>query len=126
MSKNTKKIILVVEDEIDILLVLHDRLQVEGFEMLKAKNGEEALALSLKEHPDLILLDLLMPLMDGISMLKKLREDAWGKTANVMILSNLSGEEKMKEAEALGVTDYLIKVDWKIEDIIEKIKGKII
>ncbi|MCX6714734.1 MAG: response regulator [Candidatus Uhrbacteria bacterium] len=119
------KIILIVEDESSLLLVLHDRLQEDGFKILQAKNGAEALALSLAEHPDLILLDLLMPVMDGISMLKVLREDAWGKNAKIMVLTNLGGEEKLEEAKALGVTDYLIKADWKIEEVVQKIKNKI-
>lgn len=119
------KIILIVEDESSLLLVLHDRLQDDGFKILKAKNGAEALVLALAEHPDLILLDLLMPVMDGISMLKVLREDAWGKKANVMVLTNLGGEEKLEEAKVLGVTDYLIKSDWKIEEVVQKIKNKI-
>lgn len=125
MPQDAKKIILVVEDEISILLVLHDRLRQEGFEVSKASNGEEALTIALTEHPDLILLDLLMPVMDGLTMLKKLREDAWGKNVPVMILTNLSGEEQLKEAEKYGVTDYLVKVDWHIEDVIQKIKNKI-
>lgn len=93
--------------------------------MLKAKNGEEALASALNEHPDLILLDLLMPVMDGITMLKKLREDAWGKEAKVMVLTNLGEEAKLKESKALGVVDYLVKADWKIEDVVQKIKNQI-
>lgn len=122
---STAKIILIVEDESSLLLVLHDRLLSEGFQILKAKNGQEALALALKEHPDLILLDLLMPVMDGITMLRKLREDAWGKNANVIVLTNLGGDEKLVEAKTLGVTDYLVKADWKIEDVVQKIKNQI-
>lgn len=119
------KSILIVEDESSLMLVLHDRLIGEGFRILKAKNGEEALALALNEHPDLILLDLLMPVMDGITMLKKMREDAWGKEAKVMVLTNLGEESKLEESKALGVVDYLVKADWKIEDVVQKIKNQI-
>ena len=107
------------------MLVLHDRLQDEGFQVLKAEDGKEALALTLQEHPDLILLDLLMPVMDGVSMLKALREDAWGKTAHVIVLTNLGETEKREEVTALGVKDFLVKVDWKVEDVIQKIKETI-
>lgn len=119
------KIVLVVEDEHPILLVLRDRLKDEGYRVLEATNGEEGLALALKEHPDLIVLDLLMPVMDGITLLKKLKEDGWGKTANVIVLTNLSENEKLREAQTYGATDYLIKSNWKIEEVIEKIRTKI-
>lgn len=122
---NTPKIILVVEDEHPILLVLRDRLLDEGYRLLEASNGEEGLSIALQEHPDLIVLDLLMPIMDGITMLQKLREDAWGKTAKVIVLTNLSENEKLQEAQKFGVQDYLIKTDWKIEEVIEKIQAKI-
>jgi len=120
-----RKVVLIVEDESSLMLVLHDRLQDEGFQVLKAEDGKEALALTLQEHPDLILLDLLMPVMDGVSMLKALREDAWGKTAHVIVLTNLGETEKREEVTALGVKDFLVKVDWKVEDVIQKIKETI-
>ena len=125
MSENAK-ILLIAEDEPSLMLVLHDRLCQDGFEILKAANGEEALDSALKNHPDMILLDLLMPVMDGISMLKKLREDAWGKNVRVMVLTNLEEDEKLQEAKELGVVDYLIKANWKIEEVVQKIKDKLI
>ena len=125
MSENAK-ILLIAEDEPSLMLVLHDRLCQDGFEILKAANGEEALDSALKNHPDMILLDLLMPVMDGISMLKKLREDAWGKNVRVMVLTNLEEDEKLQEAKELGVVDYLIKANWKIEEVVQKIKDKLL
>ena len=122
---STSKIILVIEDEHPILLVLRDRLRDEGYRILEARNGEDGLSIALKEHPDLIVLDLLMPIMDGISVLRNLREDEWGKTAKVIVLTNLSENQKLKEAQTFGVNDYLIKTDWKIEEVIEKIKSKL-
>lgn len=122
---NAPKIVLVVEDEHPILLVLRDRLKDEGYHVLEATNGEEGLSIALKEHPDLIVLDLLMPIMDGITLLQKLREDEWGKTAKAIILTNLSENEKLQEAQKFGVKDYFIKTDWKVEEIIEKIRSKI-
>ena len=125
MSENAK-ILLIAEDEPSLMLLLHDRLCQDGFEILKAANGEEALDSALKNHPDMILLDLLMPVMDGISMLKKLREDAWGKNVRVMVLTNLEEDEKLQEAKELGVVDYLIKANWKIEEVVQKIKDKLL
>lgn len=117
-----QKTILIVEDELSLLLVLHDRLQQEGFKILQAKDGEEGLVSALTTHPDLILLDLLMPVMDGIELLQKLREDVWGKDAKVIVLTNLNENEKMIDAQKYGVSDFLLKADWKIEEVVEKIR----
>lgn len=81
MIKQSKKskTILVVEDQIPILQILVYRFDSEGFNVIEAKNGKDGLELALKEHPDLILLDIILPKLDGIEMLKKLRADNWGK-----------------------------------------------
>ena len=78
MTQQNKKI-LIVEDEEDMLRALVDELGHEGFETLEAKNGKEGLSIALKERPDLILLDILMPEMDGMAVMKHLRGDVWGK-----------------------------------------------
>ena len=121
----TKKTILIVEDDAPLRNALRDKLICEGFTTLEAKNGAEGLEVALAEHPDLILLDIVMPVMDGITMLKKLRKDEWGKNARIIMLTNLSDTEKMTEAIEQGSYDYLVKSDWKIEDIIAKVKEKI-
>ncbi|MDO8557836.1 MAG: response regulator [bacterium] len=117
-----EKTILIVEDDRSQLQALVDKLTQEGFATLEAKNGEEGLETALREHPDLILLDIVMPVMDGMTMLKKLREDTWGKDALVIILSNLSDPEKISQAVTQGTYGYLIKTDWKIEDVVAKVK----
>ncbi|MBU1119004.1 response regulator [Patescibacteria group bacterium] len=122
MSKtphNTKKI-LIVEDEIFLLDILEKRLEQKGFTVLKADDGEKGLEFALREHPDLILLDILMPKMDGLEMTKKLREDAWGKNAHVVVLSNLNETGTRREFEELGIDEYYVKSDWKLEDIGKK------
>lgn len=119
------KIILIAEDEEPLRRVLKDILGVEGYEVIEAVNGEEGLYMVLKEHPDLVLLDIVMPKMDGLTMLKKLRADEWGKTAPVIILTNLSdNEEVIKTAEYEGI-ECFVKTDIKINDVIEKIKEKL-
>lgn len=122
---DTKKTILVIEDEIPLQSALAEKLSHEGFAVLNAKNGEEGLDTALRLHPDLILLDIVMPKMDGIAMLKKLRVDAWGKKARVIMLTNLSDNEKVAEAMKNQAFDYLVKSDVKIAEIIEKIKAKL-
>ena len=122
-----KKIILITEDEKSLRSALHAKLAGSGFDVLDAKDGEEGLQTALKEHPDLILLDLLMPKMDGMSMLRKLRADAWGKTVPVIILTNLTSddEERNKNIVELEPTYYFIKTDESLEGIIEKIKERL-
>ena len=73
-------------------------------------------------HPDMILLDIIMPKMDGMSMLRKLREDNWGKTAKVILLTNLSSPEAVTEAIQHNVYDYLVKTNWKLESIVIKVR----
>lgn len=119
------KTILVVEDEASLRDALLEKLSHEGFEVLHARNGEEGLSAALAKHPDLILLDIMMPKMDGLAALEKLRADAWGKSVRVIMLTNLSDNEKIAAAMKSQAFDYLVKSDVKIEEIIEKIKEKL-
>ena len=116
------KSVLIVEDESAMAGALQDKLAREGFKALVAKQGEEGLRVALKEHPAVILLDLVMPVMDGVTMLKKLREDEWGKTVPVIILTNLNlTDEMIDEVVALAPAHYFVKSNWKIADVIEKV-----
>jgi len=124
MTQANKKI-LIVEDELSLRNALRDKLTREEFAVLEAKNGEEGLEVALREHPDLILLDIIMPVMDGITVLKKLREDEWGKDAKVVLLTNLSDNEKIAEAIMHGTYDYLVKSDWKIKDVVAKVRERL-
>lgn len=121
MTKKTRKI-LIVEDEISLRNALSDKLLKERFLVIEAKNGEEGLEMALKEHPDLILLDIIMPKMDGMAMLKNLRGDSWGKTAKIIILTNLSENEKIAQAIEQNSHQYLIKSDWKLQDVVDRIR----
>ncbi len=120
-----KKRILTVEDEAPLRSALVFKLANEGFEVLSAKNGEEGLQMALSEHPDLILLDIVMPKMDGMKVLENLRADAWGKTAQVIMLTNLSDNEKVSKAITNHAFDFFVKSDIKIQDVIDKIKAKL-
>jgi len=119
---NKKHTILVVDDDVPLLKAVCGKLEREGFQVFEAKNGQEGLDLALSNHPDLILLDIIMPVMDGMSMFEKLRQDAWGKNAKVIVLTNLSDNTKLAEALELKSYGYLVKIDWKIEDVVAKIK----
>ena len=126
MAGKLNKKILIVEDEAPLRNAVTDILTFEGFEVFQAKNGQEGLDISLKEHPDLILLDLMMPIMDGLTMLEKLRQDAeFGKSAAVILLTNINDPEKVAMATEAGSYDFLVKSDWNIEDVVKKIKGRL-
>jgi len=122
----TKKTILIVEDERILRETIHLGLEKEEFTVIEAKDGEEGLLISLKEHPDLILLDLIMPKMDGMTMLKKLRDtDDWGKTVPIIILTNLTSSDEQRNKDVVELTPvyYLEKTQMDIDQIIEKING---
>jgi two-component system response regulator MprA len=125
---NKKILILVVEDEVIIARTLEERLMAEGFDVIKGSDGDEGLKLALSEHPDLILLDLLMPRVDGLTMLKNLRGDSWGAGAAVIILTNVSDLNKVAEGMKAGLDgtyEYLVKSNWSLDEVVSKIKQKL-
>ena len=123
--KTKKNNVLIVEDEIDLRRLLRGKLVNEGFDVLEADNGKTGLETALSQRPDIVLLDIVMPVMDGFSMLKELRKDEWGKNVPVVILSNLSENEKIGEGLEKNVYDYLVKADWEPDDIVDLIRKKL-
>lgn len=119
----TKHTILVVEDEAPTALALGDKLEHEGYTVLKADNGKSGLDVALEKHPDLILADLKLPQMDGMEMIRRLRTDSWGKNAKVIILSNMSDVAKIEEAMVHGTFYYMVKGDSSMGDILEKVRS---
>ena len=120
------KTILIIEDEEALLDALAEVFDQENFNTLKAKDGEEGLKLALKEHPSLILLDILLPKLNGIDLLKKLRADKWGKKAEVMLLTNLSDTKDVADALTHGVHNYFVKTDIDIDDVVNKVKARLV
>jgi len=121
-----KKTILIVEDELPMLKALSDKFSREGFGTLETKDGEEGLKVALEKKPDLIVLDIFMPVMDGKMMLEKLRADSWGKTVPVIILTNLNPDDKtLAELMKSGPSYYFIKSKWKLEELVEKVKKEL-
>lgn len=117
------KKILIVEDERDMRQALVDELSRNGFETLEAKNGREGLESALKNHPDLILLDIVMPEMDGMTMMQKLRENVEGKKIPIILLTNLNATDKIIEGVVRDEPSYyLVKSDWNIEGVVAKVK----
>jgi len=124
MVSESKKI-LIVEDEEPLRSALREKFTREGFSIIEGKDGEEGLNIALSEHPDLILLDIIMPKMDGMTVLKKLHEDKVGKEIPVILLTNLSDDQKVAEAIKEGVYEYLVKSDWKLSDLVKEVKEKL-
>ncbi len=119
------KKILIVEDEESLRGALHAKLGAEGFEVIEAKDGESGLNIALAEHPDLILLDIVMPKMDGFSMLEKMRLDPWGMKATVIILTNLNDQAYILKSFRDEVFDFVVKTDVKIENLVQMIKTRL-
>jgi DNA-binding response OmpR family regulator len=120
------KKILVVEDELALSQVLSDRFSEEGFEVQTAADGEEGLEKAVAWKPDLVLLDIVMPKMDGMTMLHKLRATPVGKQMPVILLTNLSDTEDVYDAMANGVYDFLVKSHWEIDDLINEVQTKLL
>lgn len=126
MNIPSPKTVLVVEDDVSLRSALGEKLRHEGFVAVLAENGLAGLEAIKKQKPDLILLDLLMPIMDGMAMLQKVRMLPGGTEIPVIVLSNLSDPMKIEEGIESGVSEYLVKSDWKIDDVMTKIKERLV
>lgn len=123
---DNKKTILVVEDEVPMLEAITNKLKNEGFNVLSAKDGEEGYNIAKEEKPDLLMLDIIMPKLDGMGLLKKIRaEKNWGADVPIIMLSNLSDPEMVSEAAGFGVFDFLVKTDWRLDDVVVLIRQKL-
>lgn len=121
----TQKKILIAEDDRILRDALVHAFEHEGFLVITAENGQLAYDLAVRENPDMILLDIIMPIMDGLSMLKLLRDDPKGKDIPVIVLTNLTDSKTTLINVENGVYDYLVKTDWKIKDVVEKVKQRL-
>jgi len=118
-----KKTILIVEDDKFLRELISRKLSGEGFDALEAVDGEEGIKKIKEEKPDLVLLDLILPGIDGFEVLARLREDPEISSIPVIILSNLGPREEVEKGLKLGAIDYLIKAHFTPGEIIEKIKN---
>jgi DNA-binding response OmpR family regulator len=118
----TAKKILIVEDDDALANVYVVRLQAERFEVKRVANGEEALSAAMAFHPDLILLDVMMPKVSGFDVLDILRNTPETAKLKIIMLTALSQDSDRKRAESLGVDDYLVKSQVVISDVVERIK----
>lgn len=128
MDDTNKIKILIVEDEVVINKVYSEGMSAEGFSVVSAMNGKDGLEIALKEKPDIILLDILMPVMDGLTMMQKLRDaNPYGKSVPIILLTNLSsGEDRIMSAITQNEPAYyLVKSDWNLSDVIDKVRERL-
>jgi CheY-like chemotaxis protein len=117
-----QKLILFIEDEPTLQKTLGRALEQEGYEVQSALDGQSGLALVKRIKPDIILLDLILPKMDGFAVLQNLKKDPENKDIPVIVLTNLESPQDIERALTEGATNYLVKANYELGDVIKKIK----
>lgn len=117
-----KKKILLVEDDTALAAVYKSRFELEGFEVKEVNNGEDALSAALEFHPDLIVLDAMMPRIGGFDVLDILRNTPETTNIRIIMLTALSQPKDKERAESLGVDEYLVKSQVVIGDVVARVK----
>lgn len=123
MAEVINKKILIVEDDKDFLFILQTDLRNAGFAVITAENGQEGLDAAQEEKPDLIILDILMPVMDGLEMAKQMK--AKGMNIPIIFLTNMSDLEHISKATEITPADYIIKSDVSVDKIAVLVKKKL-
>jgi len=120
-TPNNIKILVAEDDEVYGKVYLN-KLTKEGYQVILVKDGKEAVEMTKKEKPNLILLDIIMPTMDGFEALKIIKSDPETKNIKVLVMSNLGQESDMARAKELGAEEYFVKASISISELIEKLK----
>ena len=125
MSKKVK--ILLVEDDTFLREIILKKLSSEGFEVTEAEDGEKALLSAESEIFDIVLLDLIIPIVNGFEVIEKVRSlpDKQKAGVPIIVLSNLGEEDDIKKAMDLGANDYLVKAHFTTDEIVEKVKKEL-
>lgn len=124
MNDSNSPVILIVEDDKVLLNALKTTFEKENYKVLVGMDGEEGLSLALTEHPNIILLDIVMPKMSGTEMLTKLRQDKWGSKVPVIMLTAASPDSTSQLSKFISTQPsyYLIKSNTKIDEVEQKVK----
>lgn len=120
-----QKTILIIEDSLDLADSLEDLLKFEKYKTIKTVTGKEGFALALEKKPDLIILDLRLPDIDGMEILRRLRKDAWGQTAKVLILTASDFEVDSVPEMNIAPEDVVHKIDCSIKNIADAVSRKL-
>jgi len=121
MAQN-KQTILIIEDDPLLIKMYKAKLVSEGFEVLTAGDGQAGLDLALSKTPDGIILDVMMPKLSGLDMLRQLSQDPKGSKIPVIVLSNLSQSDEAQQAKTLGAKAFLVKANFTPKQVIERVK----
>ncbi|MCA9326708.1 response regulator [Candidatus Saccharibacteria bacterium] len=124
MGKKQFKV-AIIEDDITISQMYRFKFEAEGYQVETASNGKLGLALAEEMKPDIILLDLMMPEMNGDEMLQKLRAKPWGKTMKVVVLTNMGEQEIPEEVKQMGVVAVILKADMTPRQVAELVKQQL-
>jgi CheY-like chemotaxis protein len=122
VETGNQKTILLVENEQNIRELFAMALIKAGFKIVMAENGEQGVVQALKHRPDLILLDIDMPLMNGHEAAEKIRQDEWGKHARIVFLTNHSDPQNVAHAVMLKPEDYIVKANIPISEIVNQVR----
>lgn len=114
--------VVLIEDEEMLANMYETKFKNEGFDIRKALDGEAGLKLIEESAPDLILLDIIMPKLDGFSVLKRIKENAKTKSVPVILLTNLGQDEDIKKGQSLGAVGYLVKANLTPAEVVAKVK----
>ncbi len=120
--KPSSKAILIIEDDVFLSELMAKKLKDSGFKVIKAIDGQEGLEKAASLKPNLILLDLILPGMDGFEVLKRLKNNTNTDSIPVIILSNLGQREDIERGFDLGAQDYLVKAQFTPDEIVERVK----
>ncbi len=120
-----KKIVLMIEDDSFLRNLYRDKIEKEGFVFIEATSGTEGLNKIINEKPDLIILDILLPIKGGFDILEEMKKNGLISVIPVIILSNLKQEIDIEEARNLGAQDYFIKSETNLSELIERVKDLI-
>lgn len=112
----------LVEDDVFLSQIYQKKFEMEGFKVFSADNGEKAWTDIKKRKPNIVLLDILLPKMDGFAVLEKMRNDSETNKIPVILLTNLGQKEDVEKGLEMGATDYLIKAHFKPSEVVAKVK----
>lgn len=114
--------VLIVEDDTFLSNIYKTKFEFEGFKVTTAENGEVGLAEAKKKQPDIILLDILMPKLDGFGVLEAVKKDKTISSIPVILLTNLGQKDDIQKGLELGAKDYIIKAHFKPSEVVEKVR----
>ncbi len=114
--------VLIIEDEVDVRDAMADAITQAGYEVITANDGDEGIKLAFERHPNLILLDLVMPVMDGHEFLSRLREDPWGKEAKVLVITSMDDINNVVSAHEGKIEDYIIKAHTSLDELVKHVR----